>query len=215
MSQRRPISMPISRYGFRLTCKSPTHDAAIPPDGLASYCALPCPRRRRASCSHRCFRAFALSRTMPSDRSGDLRRRGVDGHRCRSLRCGNTHRRPIERDMIAVRIGEEIRGMVVAAPDYLARHKRPTTPRDIGAHNCIRFRFPSGVIIPWQSEKKGEQVEVVVEGPLTVNDPELAIRAARDGVGVLYQASDRKSTRLNSSHQIISYAVFCLKKKTY
>src|SRR5258708_16763731 len=26
-------------------------------------------------------------------------------------------------------------------------------------------------------------------------------------------ASDRKSTRLNSSHQIISYAVFCLKKK--
>src|SRR5258708_21398657 len=26
---------------------------------------------------------------------------------------------------------------------------------------------------------------------------------------------DRKSTRLNSSHQIISYAVFCLKKKTY
>jgi DNA-binding transcriptional LysR family regulator len=90
--------------------------------------------------------------------------------------------------MIAVRIGEEIRGMVVAAPDYLARHKRPTTPRDIGAHNCIRFRFPSGVIIPWQSEKKGEQVEVAVEGRLTVNDPELAIRAARDGVGVLYTA---------------------------
>jgi DNA-binding transcriptional LysR family regulator len=90
--------------------------------------------------------------------------------------------------MIAVRIGEEIRGMVVAAPDYLARHKRPTTPRDIGAHNCLRFRFPSGVIIPWQSEKKGEQVEVAVEGRLTVNDPELAIRAARDGVGVLYTA---------------------------
>src|SRR5258708_33027623 len=29
------------------------------------------------------------------------------------------------------------------------------------------------------------------------------------------QKSDRKSTRLNSSHQIISYAVFCLKKKTH
>jgi DNA-binding transcriptional LysR family regulator len=94
----------------------------------------------------------------------------------------------IERDMITVRIGEEIRGVVVAAPDYLARHKRPTTPRDLGAHNCIRFRFPSGVIIPWQFEKKGEQVEVAVEGRLTVNDPELAVRAARDGVGVLYTA---------------------------
>src|SRR6266478_7404662 len=94
----------------------------------------------------------------------------------------------VERDMIAVRIGEELRSVVVAAPDYLARHKRPTTPRDLGAHNCIRFRFPSGVLIPWQFEKKGEQVEVAVEGRLTVNDPELATRAAADGVGVLYTA---------------------------
>ena len=94
----------------------------------------------------------------------------------------------IERDMIAVRIGEEIRGVVVAAPEYLARHPRPTTPRDLKAHNCIRFRFPSGAVVPWQFEKKGKQVEVAVEGRLTVNDPELAIRAALDGVGVLYTA---------------------------
>ena len=94
----------------------------------------------------------------------------------------------IERDMIAVRIGEEIRGVVVAAPGYLARHPRPTTPKDLGAHDCIRVRFPSGVIVPWQFEKEGRQVEVAVEGRLTVNDPELAIRAALDGVGVLYTA---------------------------
>ena len=94
----------------------------------------------------------------------------------------------IERDMIAVRIGEGIRGVVVAAPDYLARHPRPTTPRDLEAHNCIRFRFPSGVIVPWQFEKKGKQIEVAVEGRLTVNDPELAVRAALDGKGVLYTA---------------------------
>jgi DNA-binding transcriptional LysR family regulator len=94
----------------------------------------------------------------------------------------------VERDMIAVRIGEEIRSVVVAAPEYLARHKRPTTPCDLGAHNCIRFRFPSGVIVPWQFEKNGRQVEVAVEGRLTVNDPELAVRAALDGVGVLYTA---------------------------
>ena len=94
----------------------------------------------------------------------------------------------VERDMIAVRIGEEFRGVVVAAPDYLAQHPRPSTPRDLQAHNCIRFRFPSGVIVPWQFEKKGKKVEVAVEGRLTVNDPELAIRAALDGVGVLYTA---------------------------
>src|SRR5258708_33143827 len=94
----------------------------------------------------------------------------------------------VERDMIAVCIGEEIRSVVVAAPSYLARHKRPTTPRDLGAHNCIRFRFPSGVIIPWQFEKKGKQVEVAVEGRPTVHDPQLAISAAADGVGVLSTA---------------------------
>ena len=62
----------------------------------------------------------------------------------------------VERDMIAVRIGEEIRGVVVAAPGYLARHPRPTTPKDLGAHDCIRVRFPSGVIAPWQFEWKGK-----------------------------------------------------------
>jgi len=94
----------------------------------------------------------------------------------------------IERDMIAVRIGEEIRGVVVAAPEYLAQHKWPTTPRDLAAHNCIRFRFPSGAIIPWQFEKNGRHVEVAVEGRLTVNDPQLAVKAALDGVGMLYTA---------------------------
>src|SRR4029077_2449539 len=93
-----------------------------------------------------------------------------------------------ERDMIAVRIGEEMRGVLVAAPDYLARHPRPTSPRDLETHSCIRFRFPSGMIAPWQFEKKGKQGEVAVEGRLTVNDEELAIRAAVDGVGVLYTA---------------------------
>lgn len=94
----------------------------------------------------------------------------------------------VERDMIALRIGEGIHGVVVAAPDYLARHKQPATPRDLAAHSCIRFRFPSGVIIPWQFVKNGRQVEVAVEGRLIVNDPELAIKAAVDGVGMLYTA---------------------------
>jgi DNA-binding transcriptional LysR family regulator len=94
----------------------------------------------------------------------------------------------VERDMIAVRLGEEIRGVAVAAPDYLARHPRPTTPWDLKTHNCIRFRFPSGVIVPWQFEKKGKAVEVAVDGRLTVNDADVAVRAALDGVGVLYTA---------------------------
>jgi DNA-binding transcriptional LysR family regulator len=108
----------------------------------------------------------------------------------------------VEQDMIAVRIGEEIRSVVVAAPEYLARHKRPTAPRDLGAHNCIRFRFPSGVIVPWQFEKKGRQVEVAVEGRLTVNDPELAVKAALDGVGVLYTALGYAAPEINAGRLV-------------
>src|SRR5580692_10234006 len=108
----------------------------------------------------------------------------------------------VERDMIAVRIGEEIRGVVVAAPEYLAQHKWPTTPRDHAAHNCIRFRFPSGAIIPWQFEKNGRHVEVAVEGRLTVNDPELAVRAAMDGVGILYTALGYAAAEIKSGRLV-------------
>lgn len=93
----------------------------------------------------------------------------------------------VERDMIAMRIGE-IRGVVVAAPGYLEQHPRPTTPQDLRTHNCIRFRYSSGVLVPWLFEKDGKRLEVAVEGRLTVNDAELAVRAALDGAGVLYMA---------------------------
>jgi DNA-binding transcriptional LysR family regulator len=96
----------------------------------------------------------------------------------------------VERDMIAVRIGGEVRSVVVAAPDYLARHPRPTTPRDLATHNCILIRLPSGATLPWGFEKKGQRLEAAVGGRLTVNDAELAIRAALDGAGVLYTALD-------------------------
>src|SRR5260221_6339985 len=46
----------------------------------------------------------------------------------------------------------------------------------------------------------------LVASELGVADDDLLDRAARELV-------DRKSTRLNSSHTVISYAVFCLKKK--
>lgn len=96
----------------------------------------------------------------------------------------------VERDMIAVRIGGEVRSVVVAAPDYLARHPRPTTPRDLEAHNCIMFRLPSGAVFSWPFEKKGQRLEAAVSGRLTINDEETAVRAPLDGVGVLYTALD-------------------------
>src|SRR5262249_28278833 len=79
----------------------------------------------------------------------------IDNHRLTDLVGGRSdagvrvgHR--IARDMIAVRITNDLRMNVVASPDYLARHARPETPQDLEAHNCIRLRFPSGEFLPWR-----------------------------------------------------------------
>ena len=104
----------------------------------------------------------------------------------------------VERDMIALRVGEKMQSVVVAAPDYLARQKRPKTPRDLASHECIRYRFPSGTIVPWQFEKNGRHVEVTAQGRLTLNDPELAVKAAVDGVGMLYMARGYASHEIES-----------------
>jgi len=90
----------------------------------------------------------------------------------------------VERDMIAVRVGEDARPTIVASPAYLRRHSRPKQPSDLSAHNCIRRRFASGAISHWFFEKKGKSLEVAVSGSLIVNDGDLALRAALDGVGI-------------------------------
>ena len=73
----------------------------------------------------------------------------------------------VERDMVAVRIGPDLRMAVVGSPAYFRRHPKPVKPRDLRGHACIRFRLPSGTIYRWEFEKKGEVLEVEVDGPLT------------------------------------------------
>ncbi len=90
----------------------------------------------------------------------------------------------VERDMVAIRIGEDARPTVIAAPGYLARHPRPKVPADLQQHNCVRQRFASGVMHQWVFEKRGKSLEVTVTGSLITSDGDLAIRAALDGVGI-------------------------------
>ena len=91
----------------------------------------------------------------------------------------------IAQDMIAVPIGGQFRVVTVASPDYLARNPAPTTPEELRQHNCVRYRWDRDVVAnSWRFMKSGERVEVGVEGTLTVNDHDLALRAALDGVGI-------------------------------
>jgi DNA-binding transcriptional LysR family regulator len=93
----------------------------------------------------------------------------------------------VARDMVATRVTSDMHYLLVASPDYVARRGRPQTPADLSAHNCIRYRLPGGGFIPWLFVVDGKMVEFNVAGSVVViNDPELVIRAALEGIGVAY-----------------------------
>src|SRR6201996_1852894 len=95
----------------------------------------------------------------------------------------------VERDMTALRLLDDFRMLTVAAPAYLARHPAPLAPKDLHQHACIRYRLPwDGSIQPWIYCKGRRDIEIAVEGPLIVNDPELLLQAAIDGIGIAYLA---------------------------
>lgn len=79
---------------------------------------------------------------------------------------------------------------VAASPDYFRRHGRPDTPRELHRHRCLNFRLSNGAPYRWEFERDGEKLDVAVDGPLLVNDLQVAIQAARDGAGLIYLFKD-------------------------
>ena len=91
----------------------------------------------------------------------------------------------VQRDMVAVRVTPDLRTAVVGSPGYLGLRPRPRTPHDLRDHACINYRWAgSRALYRWPFEKAGETLEVAVEGPLTLNDTDLILAAALDGVGL-------------------------------
>jgi len=96
----------------------------------------------------------------------------------------------LARDMIAVRITDNVRYAVVASPGYLERRGSPQIPADLDSHNCVRLRLSASAFIPWTFITRGKAVEVDVKGSLVSDDPQLVIRAALDGIGIAYIDED-------------------------
>ena len=97
----------------------------------------------------------------------------------------------LARDMIAARIGPELRMVVIGSPAYIARAGRPDTPQDLSRHKCINLRMlSSGSLYAWELEKDGRQVNVRVEGQLAFNDSSLVIRAVLGGHGYGFVMED-------------------------
>jgi len=105
----------------------------------------------------------------------------------------------LEADMIGVRLTPPFRLVVIGAPDYFERHGRPDAPADLRHHRCIRSRLPtSGAIFRWHFERDGQRVEIGVEGPLIVNDMDVAKAAALRGIGLAYMAEPLVAELLRS-----------------
>jgi DNA-binding transcriptional LysR family regulator len=103
----------------------------------------------------------------------------------------------LQLDMVAVKVSAEQRAAIVAAPSYFDSHPKPKTPRDLTAHRCIRYRMgASGPVYRWEFEKRGKPVTVSVSGPLIVNDVELTLRAASDGVGLTFALEEHVAERI-------------------
>jgi DNA-binding transcriptional LysR family regulator len=98
----------------------------------------------------------------------------------------------VAKDMIALRIGPNMRMAVVGAPSYFARRSRPKQPQDLTAHNCINLRLPTrGGLYVWEFEKRGRELNVRVEGQLVLSNLGLRMKAALAGVGLAYLPEDQ------------------------
>ncbi|MBY3206868.1 LysR family transcriptional regulator [Rhizobium laguerreae] len=98
----------------------------------------------------------------------------------------------VAKDMIAVKIGPEMRMAVVGAKSYFHQHPWPEVPQNLTAHNCIQIRMPTyGNILAWEFEKDGHELKVRVEGQLVFNNMAMRIDAVKRGLGLAYMPEDQ------------------------
>jgi DNA-binding transcriptional LysR family regulator len=102
------------------------------------------------------------------------------------VRLGDT----VPQDMVAVPFGGDWHFSAVASPGYLKQCGTPRTPDELTKHSCIRFRLPGGKIYRWEFERRGQQFNLDVVGPMTLGDMELMVTAAIDGIGIAFVSYD-------------------------
>jgi DNA-binding transcriptional LysR family regulator len=103
----------------------------------------------------------------------------------------------IAQDMVAVRIGPDMRSAVVGAPTYFKTRPPPETPQALTAHNCINLRLPThGGVYAWEFAKGRREVRVRVEGQMIFNGSTPMLDAALDGAGLAYLPEDDVQTYL-------------------
>jgi DNA-binding transcriptional LysR family regulator len=116
----------------------------------------------------------------------------------------------VAKDMIAVRIGPDMRSAVVGAPSYFARRPKPKTPQDLTNHSCINLRLPThGGLYAWEFEKGKRDLRVRVDGQLVFNGTAPMLDAALAGAGLAYVPEDAVQAHLADGRLIRVLADWC------
>jgi DNA-binding transcriptional LysR family regulator len=116
----------------------------------------------------------------------------------------------IAKDMIAVRIGPDIRMAVVGAPTYFKKRPLPRTPQELVEHSCINLRLPThGGLYAWEFEKGGRELRVRVDGQLVFNGTTQMLNAALAGFGLAYVPEDLALPHLSKGRLVRALADWC------
>lgn len=108
----------------------------------------------------------------------------------------------IPRDMIAVPLTRPLRFVCVASPAYLDRAGAPMTPEDLKAHRCIGHRLPSGRLYRWDFERGGQALSLDLTGSVVLDDENLMVDAAVQGLGVAYVVEAAAAAALASGQVV-------------
>ena len=109
----------------------------------------------------------------------------------------------VAKDMIAMRIGPDMRMAVIGSPAYFSHYPKPVIPADLMAHNCITLRMPThGGLFMWEFEKNGQALNVRIEGQLVFNNIAMRLESALQGLGLAYMPEDAVRPHIEQGHLI-------------
>jgi len=116
----------------------------------------------------------------------------------------------VAKDMIALRIGPDMRMAVVGSPAYFAARPPPKTPQELTAHSCINLRLPTlGGLYPWEFEKDGRELRVRVEGQFICNGSAPMLDAALTGFGLAYVPEDTAEAHIAGGRLVRVLSDWC------
>ncbi len=154
----------------------------------------------------RARRSPAMSQRFP-DVVVDLVVEEARRHRRRRPRCRTASPRlGPEADMVAVPFAGAVSFICVTSPAYLERFGEPSTPDELARHRCIGHRVPNGKLYRWEFERAGQALTIDTTGPVILDDEELMVEAAIEGLGIAYVASPAAEAAVarQQLHQVLA-----------